>query len=301
MAKKKNKKLKRKPAKSFKIKKKSPVRVSKIKTKKQKEIDYLNKLIADQFKETKIKKKPVAVGKYKVSKPVKKVTKQKKVFKFKTKSKTQKTLENKIKYQQLKLNAIRKELSDLTLNLRDKKNLAGEFLDENTKLIALRDIDTYIKKGESKKFKTIYAGVLNEGTKISTEIFHLQKKLDRFKKEKARPVDKWLNLKPDELGEYYRRTLKSRSNLFARAWDAVDIENATLNNPELTHINGMSKAKDKDKILDYLNDLKLKMASEQTLLLVYGNDENGLLFILEASDIEKLEGKNKTKPKNKKR
>ncbi len=294
------KKFKKKPVKAIKIKNKRPVKVIKIKTKKQKEIEYLNRLIRDQFKTVNIKKKPVAVSKYKVSKPIKKVTKQKKVLKLKTKSKTQKTFENKIKYQQLKLNAIRKELSDLTLNLRDKKNLAGEFQDENTKLIALRDIDTYIKKGEAKKFKTIYAGVLNEGTKISTEIFHLQKKLDRFKKEKARPVDKWLGELPKGEG-YYRMGLKSRSSVFAKAWDAVDIENATLNNPELTHINGISKNKDKDKILDYLNDLKLKMASEQTLLLVYGNDGNGMLFIIEAKDIEKLEGKNKTKSKNKRK
>jgi hypothetical protein len=293
------KKFKRKPKKAIKIKRKSPVKAIKIKTKKQRDIEILNALIEKEFAATKIKKKPIAVRKAKTSKVTKvvykPVKKKKKVLKLKVKSKTQKTLENKIKYQQLKLNEIRKELSDLTFNLRERKNLAGEFQDENTKLIALRDIDTFIKKGDQRKFKTIYAGVLNEGTKISTEIFQLQKKLQRFKDDQKRPVDKWLGKLPEGEG-YFRMGLKSRSSVYAKAWDAVDIENATLNNPELTHVNGISKAKDKDKILDYLNDLKLKMASEQTLLLVYGNDGNGLLFIIEASDIEKLEG-NKNKKK----
>lgn len=222
-----------------------------------------------------------------------------KAKKPKVKSPTQKKIEGKIKYQQFKLRKIKSELSDLTFNLREKSNLEKEFENQNLNLISLRDIDKTIKKGKQYKFKTIYSGVLNEGTKINTGIFKLKNKLNRFKKPVKTEKDLYLGAnKPDGV---YRTVIRSSNpnskTVEAHVWDTADIERSVLSNPEISKLNGISIVKDKNKVLDYLNDLKTQMGSSSALMLVYGNDMNAKLIIINPDDIDKIENK---KPKTKK-
>ena len=180
-----------------------------------------------------------------------------------------------------KLKKIKLEVESLTNDLRDKKNLASEFKDSKLKLVALRTIDGYVKKGKPYKFKSIYNAVLNEGTKINTVIFKLNKKLVRFKNKTLQK--KLKGIKRYEVGF---------------AWDTVQIENATLNNPDFKTVNGFNVKRDKDKILNLLNDLKLNMSAYETVNLIEDGKGNATVFYQEES-LESQKNRFKFKPKNK--
>jgi len=179
-------------------------------------------------KTTKAKEKPKVKAK---AKP-----KQKKV------SKTQKKLENKIKYRQSKINKLQKDF------------------------VKVKDLDKRKKidfEGKSLKPKQIESRILSKALKVNKELYELKNKLKRYKKPKQ---------------------LKINDNDFsgliqAKPWQLNDILNATLNNPEITHINGFNIKKDKDKVLDLINKLRLKMDSNVQLLLVYCNNMRARLTI----------------------
>lgn len=192
----------------------------------------------------------------------------------KQKSVLQKKIEGKINYRKRKLKLKRDEFEKFTNNNPDKR----------LKVKAWREMDSGVKKGKIYKYTRIYSAILNEATKINTNIADLSLKLKRFKKQKELNIA----LKKGERREF-----------IGSAWDTRDIDNAVLNDQNIKSVNGINTRKDKDDVVYLINQLKLKMSSKDQLVLVYDKLGISKLFIADNDYLDEIET-NKRKDKKKK-
>jgi len=190
--------------------------------------------------------------------------------KIKKVSKTELKLKNKIAYAQS--------------IARKKKKLFNDFIKQNTdkrkKVKANRNIDNYIKKGQSRSYKTMYNAVLNEVTKANSKTFALKQKIKKFKKGKKFDT----TLKQNE-----NRRLLGQSEQ-GRVWDSKGIEDAIFKDQKIKSVNGFDLKKDTDQVLDILNEFKQKMGAYETLW-IYWNKKTGegRLMILEDEFTKEIE------------
>ena len=192
--------------------------------------------------------------------------------KAKKKSKTELKIHYKIVYAQRKAAKIRAELEGLN-EIESKYKTPKTRL----KLEVTREIDGYIKKGSKRKYNTIYNGLLNEGTKVETEIFKLKTKLSKFKAVRF-----------PERNDKFKRGENFRIDI-GRAWDSKDIDNAIYKSERVNSVNGLSVKKDKDLIDSIVMKFKLKMTSDDLLIMYLDSDGNARLTITTREENEQFD------------
>lgn len=189
-----------------------------------------------------------------------------------------KKLGNQLKYQKQKLNKLKKEFKEFLKE--DKRKLIESWRRINHYKTAKKSYSG-LKKGKRYKFATLRNGLISESVRINSKINKLQ---DKIKKTKVQRIPK---------GDF--------KIVIGKAWEHKDIENAILNNPEIESVNGVNIKRNKDEILNILNDLKLNMSYEEQLLLVYGDDMKAKLVKINEGQFNRIENKHKNKSKFKKK
>ena len=193
--------------------------------------------------------------------------------KAKKKSKAELKIFYKIVYQRRKALKIKRDIEILQAFLSEFKAPKTRL-----KIEAARNADGYIKEGKKYKHKSLMNAILNEGTKVQTELFKLQNQISKFRKVKSvTQTDKKIK------GERSRRFV-------GFAWDNENIDNLIYKNQNVNTINGINIKKDKDKIDALINSFKLKMTSTFFMVLFIDTNGNGRLIITE--DTDENEGEN---------